>query len=67
MSWHSDPTADRAIGNLTREWKRMTALAVRIRENPDTDWAERQSRLFVGIYSRLLTDPIETLKGRSGE
>ena len=57
---HSDPTANRAIGAVNREWSRMLSLAVRVRQNPRllTPEVERE---FTGIYRRLLTDPLEEL------
>ncbi len=55
-----DPTADRAIGSVNREWNRMVALAVKIRQNPRYLTPEVQ-REFTGIYRRLLTDPLEEL------
>ena len=59
----SDPTANRAIGAAEREWKRMTVLAYKYRTDPVT--AKRignPQRIFTGIFSRLLTDPLEELK-----
>ena len=57
---HHDPTADRAVGSVSREWNRMLALAIRIRQRPQgvTPEVERQ---FTGIYRRMLTDPLEEL------
>ena len=63
MYTHSDPTANRAIGAAEREWKRMTALAYRYRTDPGT--AKRigdPQRVFTGIFSRLLIDPLEELE-----
>ena len=60
---HSDPTADRAIGSAEREWKSMAKLAYRyrtdsrtVREIPEPD------RVFTGIFNRLLTEPLDSLK-----
>ena len=64
---HSDHTADVAIGSVQREWKQMASLAIKIREgrcNPT--WADEQSQKFIGIYKRLLSDPIEELKKEIG-
>ena len=55
----NDPTANIAIGNASREWKRMKRLALMIRNSRDPVWAERMSTLFTGIYRQLLTDPPE--------
>ena len=63
MYTHSDPTANRAIGAAEREWKRMTVLAYRYRTDPGT--AERigdSQRIFTGIFSRLLSEPLEELE-----
>ena len=63
MYTHSDPTASRAIGAAEREWKRKTVLAYRCRTDPRA--AERigdPRRIFTGIFSRLLTDPLEELE-----
>ena len=57
MRNHADPTAERALGAVQREWNRMEALAQRIRLDPWSDWAMREKRRFTGIYRRLLTDP----------
>ena len=60
---HSDHTADIAIGSADKEWRQMASLALKIREgrcNPT--WAEEQSTRFIGIYKRLLSDPIDELK-----
>ncbi len=60
MSYHTDKTAAMAIGNVSREWKRMVRLAynMRCRDN----MTDTQQQLFRGIYSRLLTDPIWALE-----
>ncbi len=55
-----DPTADRAIGAVNREWSRMVALAMRVRRNPMYLTPEVEQE-FTGIYRRLLTDPMEEL------
>ena len=57
---HSDPTANQAIGAVNREWCRMLALAIRIRQNPQLMIPETE-REFTGIYRRLLTDPLDEL------
>lgn len=54
---HSDPTANQAIGNLTKEWIRPSKIADRIRQDPYSDWAQAQRRRFTGIYKRLLDAP----------
>ena len=60
---HKDPTQDKALGTVNKEWKQMALLALRIRSgrvNPV--WAEEQSQKFTGIYKRMLTDPIEEVE-----
>ena len=60
MYAHSDPTAARAIGAASRDWHRMARLAYWLRTDPMADMPiETVRRLFRGIFSRLLTDPLE--------
>ena len=64
---YRDPTNDSAIGSVDKEWIQMAKLAVRIREghcNPL--WAEKQSKVFTGIFRRLMEDPIEEVKHEAG-
>jgi len=56
MYHRSDPTADQAIGAVSREWSKMERLAEQIRKNPYSDWAMAQNCKFTGIYRRLLTE-----------
>lgn len=65
MNHHADPTASAAVGSVNREWNQMVRLALRIRQSGDSEWAERESRRFTGIYKRLLTDPIESLQQKN--
>lgn len=63
MKDHKDKTAEIAVGRADREWKSMINLAIKIREgrcNPSL--AYDQESKFIGIYKRLLTDPIDELK-----
>ena len=53
MSYHKDPTADRALGSVDREWKRLVKQAIFLQE------ARRE---YVGIYSRLLRMSVPELK-----
>ena len=66
MNPRADPTANAAIGSVSREWNQMVRLALHIRQSGNSEWAERESRRFTGIYKRLLTDPIESLKQKNG-
>ena len=65
MNHRADPTANVAIGSVSREWNQMVRLALRIRQSGNSEWAERESRRFTGIYKRLLTDPIESLQQKN--
>ncbi len=56
MRNYSDPTANQAVGTITKEWNRLSRIAKKIRKNPDSEWARREIRRFVGIYQRLLTE-----------
>lgn len=59
----SDPTANKAVGSVNREWTRMVALAYRYRTDPKVfDQLQTQETVFTGIYQRLLTDPIAELE-----
>ena len=49
MNHRADPTANAAIGSVSREWNQMVRLALRIRKSGDSEWAERESRRFTGI------------------
>ena len=63
MRDHKDKTAEIAIGAADKEWRQMASLALRIREgrcNPA--WADEQSTKFIGIYRRLLSDPVDEVK-----
>ena len=66
MNHRADPTANTALGSVNWEWNQMVRLALRIRQSGDSEWAERESRRFTGIYKRLLTDPIESLRQKNG-
>lgn len=56
MYRRSDPTANQAIGAVSREWNKMERLAEQIRKNPYSDWSLAQSRKFTGIFKRLLDE-----------
>lgn len=60
MNNHSDPTANQAIGAVSREWSRMLSLAISIRRNPQL-LTPKTEQEFTGIYRRLLTDPLDVL------
>ena len=52
---YSDPTANRAIGAINREWEDMLCLAYKLRTNPQlTNPTIESEMIFRGIYSRFL-------------
>ena len=65
MNYCSDPTANQAIGNLTKEWNRMSRIADQIREDPYSEWADQQRLHFTGIFRRLLDDPTESFTSKA--
>ena len=61
MAIHSDPTANMAIGSVSREWRQMVKRAISLRRTgrePTTE--ERQ--MFTGIYRQLLSVPMNELE-----
>ncbi len=61
MAVHSDPTANMAIGSVSREWKRMVRKAIALRKyNREPTPEER--RMFTGIYEHLLSEPLDELE-----
>ena len=60
MAIHSDPTANKAIGSVGREWKKMVRRAVSIRKTNREPTPEERC-LFTGIYGRLLLEPLDVL------
>ena len=63
MYSHSDPTADRAAGSAEKEWKAMAKLAYRYRtDSRAAKEIPEPERVFTGIFSRLLTEPLKSLK-----
>lgn len=46
MRNYSDPTANQAVGTITKEWNMLSRIAKKIRENPDSEWARREIRRF---------------------
>ncbi len=59
MSYYSDPTAALAMGNINREFARLTKKAKRIRarlEEGTMSWdeVERAESQFTGIYRNVL-------------
>ena len=64
---HSDPTAARAVGSAEKEWRSMARLAYRYRTDPLMAEKLREPWLvFTGIFSRLLTEPLESLEEMAG-
>lgn len=63
MRPYRNPTADKAIGSMNKEWGQMAKLALRIREGRGNPfWVEENSKKFTGIYKRLLDDPIDEVR-----
>jgi len=65
MKEYRDPTFDEAVGAVSKEWRMMAAIAVKIREahcNPM--WADAQLPRFTGIFRRLLEDPLDEVKAQ---
>ena len=61
--YYSNPTANRAIGSINREWERMLCLAYRFRTDPGLmSRIHEPETIFRGIYRRFLTDPIKDLE-----
>ncbi len=62
MAIHSDPTANAAIGAVSREWKQMVRRAIALRKTGKEPTPE-ESRMFTGIYRQLLNEPLNDLEG----
>ena len=65
MNYCSDPTANQAIGHLTKEWNYLSIIADRIREDPYSEWADQQRLHFTGIFRRLLDDSTESFRSKA--
>ena len=61
MAIHSDPTANAAIGEVNREWKRMVKYAISLR-NANRELTPEVRKMFTGIYEHLLTEPVNELE-----
>ena len=62
-SSYRNPTAEQAIGSMSKEWKKMARLALQIREGRGNPlWVEQNTSKFTGIFRRLLEDPIEEVQ-----
>lgn len=67
MRDHQDKTFDRAFGHVDREWRKMAAKAIYIREGRfSPQWTEEHLKEFTGIFKRLLTDPIDSVREEAG-
>lgn len=63
MMYHSDPTANRAMGSVNQEWEQKLCLAYRFRTDPQmAKKLKEPEKVFSGIYRRLLEDPITELQ-----
>ena len=68
MRAYANPTLDRAIGTVDKEWKEMTRLAINLREGRiSSREAEEFEKKFTGIFKTLLEKPIEELKKETGD
>ena len=56
MSGYRDPTAEAAVGTVSREWRQMVRRAIALRKTARELTPEEQ-KLFTGIYRRLLSEP----------
>ena len=56
MSGYRDPTAEAAVGTVSREWRQMVRKAIALRKTARELTPEEQ-KLFTGIYRRLLSEP----------
>ena len=61
MATHSDPTANAAVGSVNREWGRMLKKAIALRKT-NRDLTPEEERMFTGIYSLLLREPVDALE-----
>ncbi len=61
MATHSDPTANAAIGAVGREWKQLLRKAIAVRR-ANRALTPEERKLFTGIYSMLLTEPMDELE-----
>lgn len=58
-----DPTANRALGSVNKEWEQMLCLAYRFRSDSKVaNQFPEPEKVFTGIYRRLLTDPIKEME-----
>ena len=55
MGIHSDPTANAAIGAVSREWRQMVRKAIAVRRTC-RELTPEEKQLFTGIYGRLLEE-----------
>ncbi len=64
MANHSDPTANAAIGAVSREWKQMVKRAILLRKT-GREPAPEERRSFTGIYRQLLDESLGELEKRN--
>ena len=58
--YHSDPTANTAMGAVNREWKQTVKLAIRMHN--DQVLSDREQHRFLGIFKQLLSEPSNKLR-----
>ncbi len=61
MGIHSDPTANMAIGSVSREWKHMVRMAISLRRT-NREPTPEERRMFTGIYEQLLEETVDELE-----
>ena len=61
MAIHSDPTANAAIGAVSREWKQMVKRAIFLQRTGKEPTRQEQQK-FTGIYRQLLSKPLNDLE-----
>ena len=67
MSYYSDPTANMAIGNVNREFSKLTKKAKRIRKDFEEGRISeqalmREQKKFRGIYRNILNNVLNEEK-----
>ncbi len=61
MENHRDPTANAAVGEANREWRRMVKFAISLRKD-NREITPEIRKQFTGIYERLLSEPVDVLE-----
>lgn len=72
MGYYSDPTADRALGSINREFSRLEKKARRLRERWDEgtlspDALDRAQENYTGIYRHVLRNVFQEPKKKPSD